>query len=98
MSLWMLQKNFNKSNPPTQLIRGLNVLNLYEINRQMVGTVQAPALCKLKFSIPYLEAVWPDWAIYWTLGNFSKPLATIILPKSPTFIGIFCISVQISNF
>ena len=22
--------------------------------------------------------VWPDWAIYWTLGNFLKPLATII--------------------
>ena len=31
--------------------------------------------------------VWPDWAIYWTLSNFSKPLATIILPKSPTFLG-----------
>ena len=30
-------------------------------------------------------SVWPDWAIYWTLGNFSKPLATINLPKSPTF-------------
>ena len=30
-------------------------------------------------------SVWPDWVIYWTLGNFSKPLATIILPKSPTF-------------
>ena len=28
--------------------------------------------------------VWPDWAIYWTLGNFSKPVATISLPKSPT--------------
>ena len=24
--------------------------------------------------------VWPDWAIYWTLGNFSKPVATISLP------------------
>ena len=31
------------------------------------------------------DAVWPDWSIYCTLGNFSKPLATIILPKSPTF-------------
>ena len=33
----------------------------------------------------YLSAthsVWPDWATYWTLGNFSKPLAPIILPKS----------------
>ena len=29
----------------------------------------------------YISAVWPvwpDWAIYYTLGNFSKPLVTII--------------------
>ena len=32
-------------------------------------------------------SVWPDWAIYWTLGNFLKPLATINLPKSPTVLG-----------
>ena len=25
-------------------------------------------------------AVWPDWAIYNTLGNFSKPVATISFP------------------
>ena len=31
-----------------------------------------------------LGPVWPDWAIYWTLGNFLKPLATINLPKSPS--------------
>ena len=30
-----------------------------------------------------------DWAIYWTLGNLLKPLATIILPKSSTFQAIF---------
>ena len=36
------------------------------------------------------EPVWPDWAIYWTLGNFWEPLATINLPKSPTFIGNLC--------
>ena len=35
------------------------------------------------------SAVWPDWVIYWTLGNFLKPLATIHLPKSPTFLGNF---------
>ena len=34
--------------------------------------------------------VWPDWAIYYTLGNFSKLVATISLPKSPTFQEIFC--------
>ena len=33
----------------------------------------------------YSQAVWPDWAIYWTLGNFSKPMATINLPKSPSY-------------
>ena len=34
------------------------------------------------------SSVWPDWAIYWTLGDFSKPLATISLPKSTTFLGV----------
>ena len=31
----------------------------------------------------YSRAVWPDCAIYWTLGNFLKPLATIICPNLP---------------
>ena len=31
------------------------------------------------------------WAIYWTLGDFLKPSATINLPKSPTFLAIFVI-------
>ena len=42
--------------------------------------------------------VWPDWAIYWTLGNFSKPLATINLPKSLTFLGNFCKGIKIHHF
>ena len=42
--------------------------------------------------------VWPDWAIYWTLGNFSKPVATISLPKSPTFLGNSCKGFKILNF
>ena len=29
----------------------------------------------------------PDWAIYWTLGKFLKPLGTINLPKSLTVLG-----------
>ena len=45
-----------------------------------------------------LQPVWPDWAIYWTLDNFSKPLATISLPKSPTFSGNFYKGVKILNF
>ena len=32
-----------------------------------------------------LLSVWPDWAIYCTLGDFSKPVATIILPKQARF-------------
>ena len=39
--------------------------------------------------------VCPDWAIYWTLGNFLKPLATINLSKSPTFLSNFCKGVKI---
>ena len=32
----------------------------------------------LKCQISELSPVWPDWAIYCTLGNFLKPVATII--------------------
>ena len=35
----------------------------------------------LFLSLHHLSAVWPDWSIYCTLGNFSKPVATIILAK-----------------
>ena len=48
-------------------------------------------------SIPWVS-VWPDWTIYWTLGNFSQPLATFTLPKSPTFLRNFCKGVKIFNF
>ena len=43
-------------------------------------------------------AVWPDWANYWNLDRFSKPLATINLPKSRTFLGNFCKGVKIIHF
>ena len=42
--------------------------------------------------------MWPDWAIYWTLGNFLRPLAAINLPKSSTFLGNFCKGVKIIHF
>ena len=42
-----------------------------------------------------LVPVWPDWAIYWILGNFLKHLATINLPKSTRFLGNFCNGVKI---
>ena len=34
---------------------------------------------------------------FWTLGNLLKPLATINLPKSPTFLGNFCKGVKIHH-
>ena len=42
--------------------------------------------------------MWPYWVIYCTLGNFLKPVATIISPKSPTFIGNFCKGGKIFQF
>ena len=42
--------------------------------------------------------MWPNWAIYWTLWNFSKPLATINLPKSPTFLDNFWKGVKNYHF
>ena len=42
--------------------------------------------------------MWPDWAIYLTLVNFSKPLSTINLPKSATFLDNFCKCVKIFNY
>ena len=44
------------------------------------------------------RAVWPDWAIFWNLGNFLRPLATINLPESPKFLGNFCKGVKINHF
>ena len=44
------------------------------------------------------QPVWPDWAIYWTLGNFLRPLAAITLPKSYTFLGNFCKGAKITHF
>ena len=45
-----------------------------------------------------MRTVWPDLAIYWTLGNFLKPLGTINLPKSTKFLGNFFKSVKIYHF
>ena len=42
--------------------------------------------------------VWPDLAIFCTLGNFLKPLATINLPKSLTILSNICKGVKIYHF
>ena len=49
----------------------------------------------LRFGWATFRAVWPDWTIYCTLGNFSKPL---IIPKSSTFLASFRKGVKISHF
>ena len=46
----------------------------------------------------HFRTVRPDWLIYWTLDNFSKPLATINLPKSLTLLGNFWKGVKIYHF
>ena len=38
------------------------------------------------------------WQFIEILGKFLKPLATINLPKSPTFLGNFCKGVKTFNF
>ena len=43
-------------------------------------------------------SVWADWAIFCTLANFLKPLATINMPKVFTFLGNFCKGVKIYYF
>ena len=42
--------------------------------------------------------VWPDSAIFWTLGNFLKPLAKINLAQSSPFLGNYCKGVEIIHF
>ena len=46
----------------------------------------------------WMQSVSPDWAIYCSLGDFSKPVATIILPKLPTLLRNFCKGVKITHF
>ena len=38
------------------------------------------------------------FGVFWTLGNFLKPLATTNSPKSPTFLGNFCKGFKIFHF
>ena len=54
--------------------------------------------CMCAFLWSHLGSVWPDWAIFWTLGNILKPLATINLPQSSPFLVIFCKGVKIIHF
>ena len=53
---------------------------------------------KINLGHCHCQSVWPDWPIFWSLGNFSKPVATINLPKSHSFLGNFCKGVKIFHF
>ena len=84
---------FMKQNaiPKTNLARRNQALNPFS------NLFRNLNLIKL-FFVPSLGTVWPDLAIYCTLGNFLKRLATINLPKSPTFLGNFWKGVKIYHF
>ena len=56
------------------------------------------AFWNASFQLESVNSVWPDLAIYWTLGKFLKSLATIYLPEPPTFLGNFCNGVKMYNF
>ena len=45
-----------------------------------------------------IHRVWPDWAIFCTLGNHSKQVATIILPKSTHIVRQFFKGVNVIHF
>ena len=44
------------------------------------------------------RSVWPDWAIFCTLGYFLKPFDNNYFPKLPRLLGIFCKGVKIIYF
>ena len=77
----------------SNLPRNAPMMCAFEVGTKTLLLFSHPQV--LFFSLRGTEAVWPDWAIYWTLGNFLKPLATINLPKFPTFLGNFCKGVKI---
>ena len=70
------------------LVKGVKALNTVNV----VSWAAANLNCKM-----VVTSV-PDLAIYWTLGKFLKPLATIKLAKSPTILGNFWKGVKSDHF
>ena len=62
----------------------LPMLNTYpcEEGAERPGMAHLKKICTC-VRIISLASVWPDWAIFWTLGNLLKPLAAINLPNLP---------------
>ena len=68
-------------------IHGIKCLPIKTVNMHF-GVYEAKWILEGVFKAS-LPPVWPDLVIYWTLSNFLKPLVTIDLPKSSTFLGNF---------
>ena len=88
--------------PFYQMTFGLTAKDLFVVSSKgtLCQVFGKPQITVNSFLTMLIEAVssppvWPDWALYWTLGNFLKPLATMNLSKSPTFLGNFCKGVKI---
>ena len=68
----------------------------HDSRRQVKLNVNAFALdCSISRTCEQCDQI---GRFFWTLGKFLKPLATINLPKSPTFLGNFCKGVNIYHF
>ena len=65
---------------------------MFEIRQKVTLLIGA------KYKTNASQAVWPDWDIFCTLGNHSKPLATLIFPKLPALLGNFYKCVKIIHF
>ena len=68
---------------PTSWLRGRMENPGNSVSLGQERAVDETEKCQLSYT------VWPDWAIYCTLSNFSKPVVKIILPILPTFLSIF---------
>ena len=80
------------------VLRGLTCTLWRRANRRSEKHFDEDKLEHVQFWVVGFHLVWPDWAIYWTLDDFVKPLATINLPKYPTFLGNICKGVKIYHF
>ena len=72
------------------------LVNLYF--SEDLGITNGSQLLDLKMSNVYRYQCDQIGRFIWTLGNYSKPLPTINLPKSPSYLGNFCKGVKIFNF
>ena len=82
---------FPSSSPPSS---SLSTSSRSETRFRMLDPSSASSQTKVRYETRYcmrpkVEPVWPDWGDLLDFGKFLKPLATLNLPKSPTFLGIF---------